>query len=279
MLLATGTVASGSEPELPPAERVVFDTTVMGRANPIGVNAQGRLTYKQRIGHDPDLLWRTRFWSVSGSAGINPANWTATLAAEVEPIAILQLRLQYEARGFFGTFNNVLSGASAALRITDKDIEQAGARGDTAPAAVHALTVQPTLQAALGPVAVQEIVAVTYNGWSVPEDRIGVYDPALDMLVPAQGLLLSHTALLAWRGSGALVAAVHMYTAPLMLEDNDVHRVGLFTQWNFHERAQKQGWLHTASVSVASLFNVQHRGRGPLVPTVMVFFTTESDVL
>src|SRR5262245_12106737 len=180
VLLSAAPALAADPPE--PRERYTLGTFLVGRYNPIGFDLQGTLGYRQRIGDSDDLLFKTRFWSLSMMGGWNPANWSARVEAMVEPIAVFQLRAAYDTRGYFGIFGAQLSGSNSRFDITNEALDKSIG---SYPAVVHAFTLEPTLQAAIGPVAIRDSFAVEYANWDIPFGHSYVYDPGADLIRPS----------------------------------------------------------------------------------------------
>ena len=284
-VLLAAAPALAAEPSGPsgppePRNRLVASTFSVIRLFPTGLDQQVTLGFRQRIGDSDDILYKTRFWSVSAMGGWNPANWSARAEAMVEPIAIFQLRAAYDAKGYFGGFGALLSSTDPAQCITDLCLDAATAADQDYPGVAQTLTLEPALQIAIGPLAVRNTFAVEYSAWSVvPATDTVVYDPGPDFLRPASGWTLTENATVGYLGDRFFAGALYQWINPLGLPGNAVHRVGLLGTFTFFDRGSAHGWFNKPTIIALALFNLAHRGRAGPVPTAIVAFTTESDLL
>jgi hypothetical protein len=279
VVAALAVIASAPPALASDGERLMVTTLTVARYYPIGLDKQGMAIFKQRIGDSDELLFRTRFWSIGAGGAFNPANWTAKLEAEVEPIAVFQLKAAYEARGYFGNFGNIVSSAHPNMDITDAGLAAAADRGESRPTIGQTVSLQPTLQAAVGPIAVRSTFSASYGSWSVPTGNTVYYDPGPDLLLPANGITLSNSAAVVYRGGPFVAGSLYQWFNPLDVPNNMVHRVGALATWAFVDRGPGQGYFNKMSFFFLSLFNLQHRGRAGLFPTLILGLTTESDLL
>jgi hypothetical protein len=276
---ATPALAADGDRPMEPRDRLMVTTFTVGRYNPIGLEQEAMAIFKRRIGDSDELLFRTRFWSIGAGGAFNPANWTAKVEAEVEPIAVFQLKAAYEAFGYFGNFGSIVSSADPNMDITDAGLAAAADRGENRPTIGQTLSLHPTLQAAVGPIAVRNTFSVTYGNWSVPNGHTVYYDPGPDLLLPADGVTLSNSAAAVYQGGPLVAGALYQWFNPLDVPNNMVHRVGALATWAFVDRGPGPGYFNKMSVVFLSLFNVQHRGRAGLFPTLILGISTESDLL
>ncbi len=277
LLAAAPALAADAPPE--PRNRLVASTFTVGRYYPIGLDQQLTLTFRQRIGDSEDILYKTRFWSVGAMGAWNPANWSARVEAMVEPIAVFQLRAAYDARGYFGNFGALLSSADPLQCITDDCVTASTNADEDYPGVVQGLTVEPALQVAIGPLAVRNTFAVEYSSWSVRAGDTVVYDPGPDLLRPATGWTLTESLTAGYLGERFFAGALYQWINPLGVPGNQVHRAGLIGTFTFFDRGSAHGWFNKPTLLALALFNLAHRGRAGFIPTVVVAFTTESDLL
>ena len=284
-VLLAAAPAFSAEPSGPPGppeprNRLVAGTFTVVRYNPIGLDQQLSLTFRQRIGDSDDILYKTRFWSVGAMGAWNPANWSARVEAMFEPIAVFQLRAAYDTRGYAGSFGALLSSADPMQCITDACIGASTAADQDYAGMVQGLTLEPALQIAIGPLAVRNTFAVEYSAWSVvPATDTVVYDPGPDFLRPASGWTLTENATVGYLGDRFFAGALYQWINPLGLPGNAVQRVGLLGTFTFFDRGSAHGWFNKPTIIALALFNLAHRGRAGPVPTAIVAFTTESDLL
>jgi hypothetical protein len=280
LALAEAARAADEPAPSPAATRLIASTFTVARYYPAGADQQIALKLKQRIGDSEDLLFRTRFWSVEAMGAWNPANWSARVSAEVEPIAVFQLRAAYDVRGFFGVLGAVLSSTSPDQDITDAAITASTARDEDYPGVVQSLSVEPTLQVAFGPIGIRNTFTWSYGTWNARAGDLFVYDPGPDLLVPASGVTLTNSATVVYLGERFMAGALYQWLNPLGVPGNQAHRVGVIGSFTFFDRGPVDpGWFNKPTVLAIALFHPQHRGRAGWFPTLIAAFSTETDLL
>jgi hypothetical protein len=277
VLLLWGAVA-GAEPAVAPRQRLTLSSVLIGRYYPIGADLQGRLAFTQRMGDSEELLWRTRFWRVEGSATYNPASWSVGLAADFEPIAVFQLRAALEHRGYFGSFGTLVSSARPEMEYSDAALEAAAGRGEHYATGGQTVWLQPTLQAQVGPLGIRSTFSASFGRMVVRPGHTLFYEPSQDLLLPASGFTLGNTATVAYLGGSWVAGAIHSWISPLGLgPQNQVHRLGILATYTFQDRPEV--FVSKPTLLALALFNLQHRGRQGPIPTVVLGFSIESDLL
>lgn len=275
LLAATASAAGESSPDT----RLIASTFTVVRYYPIGLDQQLTLKLRQKIGDSEDILFRSRYWSLEAMGAWNPANWSARVAAEVEPIAVFQLRAAYNTRGYFGGFGAILSSPSPTQDITDPAIATATANDEDYAGMVNSFSVEPTLQIAFGPIGIRNVFSWSWGAWTARTGDLFVYDPGPDLLVPANGATLSNNATVVFLGDRFFAGALYQWINPLGVPAA-VHRVGLIGSYTFYDRgAANPGWFNKPTVLALALFHLQHPGRAGFFPTLIVAFSTESDLL
>jgi hypothetical protein len=146
-------------------------------------------------------LVRGRYLELGGAVGVNPAYLQGSGHVEWVPIALLQLRAQYDLYGFFGANGALLRFPSASSRFGDADIK--AARGSENTGLGHRLLISPVLRIRVGRALLRSQTDVAWfalsssSGW--------FYEWEYDTLVARHGLVISNrTALLGelWHGAG-----------------------------------------------------------------------------
>ncbi len=260
-----------------PQNRLIASTWTVGRYNPIGLDQQVTMTFKQRIGDSNDILFKTRSWQVSAMGGWNPANWTARVEAMVEPIAVFQLRAAYDVRGFFGNYGNLLSSNNPNQDISDVEVARATNANEDYPGIVQGLTVEPALQAAVGPIVIRNTFGIEYASWSVRAGDTVVYDQGPDILRPASGWTLTETGTVGYLNGSLFAGAQYIWINPVGLRQE--HKLAAIVAWTFYDRGALHGWFNKPTLVGVAFFNLVHAGRPACPPTMVLGLSTESDFL
>lgn len=260
----------------PPDARVVLNTFTVIRANPIGLDLQGTLGYRKRIGDSEELLWKSRHYSLNAMATINPANATLQAFAVVEPIAVFQLKVGAEYRQFFGILGNLLSSADPDMAVNAPDLKLLEA-GQYASYGYN-FYAEPVLQAKVGPVAIRNAFNVGYRGVGLRAGDTTYYDPALDLRLPGSGVLIQNTAMALYIAERWVAGLRYDLHNPLNYANNDVHRAGFLAAYTFWDNGPSM-W-NKGTVLAMAHWPLKHpagASRGA-VPTFVVGFSTESDL-
>jgi hypothetical protein len=146
-------------------------------------------------------LLRGRYFEAGGSAGANPAYAQGAIFVEWVPLALLQVRLEYDAYGYFGRNGALLRFPSPASRFGEREI--AAAAGSEQRALGQRVLLSPTLRAQVGRLVLR---SQTDLGWYALATTPGwFYEMEYDTLVARRDLVVSNrSALLVelWRGAG-----------------------------------------------------------------------------
>jgi hypothetical protein len=257
----------------------LFTTLVAGRYNPIGADAQGSLVFERPIGASDDVMLKTRFWSIGATGTYNPAEWSGSIAAEIEPLAVFQLRGLFEYRGYSGAFGEILSYGDVLAPIDDTSLRAAAELGLNYPTWRTTLRLEPKLRLAVGPIGIQNVFGINYGYVAVRDPAHNVYyDPAQDLLMPADGITFSNQLSVAYLGGPLTVGGLYDFIAPRGLgAANHVHRLGPFAAYTFFDNPK--AWINKPTLFAMANFNLVHRGRAGLVPTVIAGISTETDFL
>ncbi|MCK5335590.1 MAG: hypothetical protein KAQ67_05480 [Gammaproteobacteria bacterium] len=91
--------------------------------NPLGISVSANGFYRKVYRHDESALWNGLYYQAGAQANLNPAFARAGIHVEWMPIAILQLRLQYDRLRFSGSNGSLLSFASSNELFGDDELE------------------------------------------------------------------------------------------------------------------------------------------------------------
>jgi hypothetical protein len=112
--------------------------------------------YRRKIYHrDPSPLWDGLYYQGGAQFTLTPAFGRLGIHVQWLPVAVLQLRLQFDHYDFFGRYGSLLSYASAREPYGDHVIESR--KGEETTGNARRLLLQPTLQAKWGPLILRNM--------------------------------------------------------------------------------------------------------------------------
>ena len=277
-LVAVLLASSAWAQSAPRESRLVLNHFAVLRLHPLGADLRETVTFVNPIGDSEDRLWKTRFWSVGATATINPAEGGLQAFFEFEPIAVFQVRAMAEYRGYFGTFNELLSFPTLAPEIDDQIIRDLGTAGENNATTRWTLRVDPKVRLAFGPIGFQNVFTFAYANEQVPAGHLAYYDSPTDVIRPVDGVTLTNTASLVYLGGPLTAGVVHEWHLPWGLDsDYQVHRVGGVASFVFYDSPGAA--LNKPTVFALAQFNVIHPFRVSYLPTFVVGFSAETDLL
>jgi hypothetical protein len=189
---------------LPPRHRLVYSNTLAGRFNPLGLEDDFSIGYRYRLYDDPGPLWRDANLRVAFEPSTSPAIGRLGGTVEVEPIAVLKLRVSYYFMGFYSSFGDVQSYPSPLATFSDTALSQGhgyatwGGQAELGAAA----------QGKLGPVALRDEVIGFRSDFSLHAGDTVFYDPRTDELTPRHGWLLTNDTDLLWVTNAGLLVGL-----------------------------------------------------------------------
>jgi hypothetical protein len=297
LLLALSLPAlSLAQPPVPapgiPGNRLVINSLLVTRVNPIGLELQTRGGYQKRLYANEEALFRDNFLFVGVYPRISPASIKVGPVVELQPLSMFNLRLSAEYVGFFGTQGLLQSRASPMEDYSDSTLKTGKAAGDFYSASGSRLALEPFVQMKFGPIALRNRFSLEYWNLGLRDEDRAFYEATLDTLVPGKGLTYANDLDLLFLGLQPLVLGARhslvrpVYTSRQLAEgesiNNGHHRLGLLAAYVFYDEG------YTAFNKPAVILNVawylRHRYRtgadvNQAVPYVVLGFAFQSDLL
>ena len=181
--------------------RTTASVDTAARIAPSGIMLFAGVVRRWSVDDGDSVLLRGRYLEVGGAIGVNPAYSQGSLHVEWVPLAVLQLRVQYDLYGFFGANGALLQFPSASSRFGDDEIKVA--KGSEHTGLGHRVLVSPVLRLRAGRVVLRSQTDVAWFALSSSDGWF--YEWEYDTLVAHSDLVVSNrTALLVelWRGAG-----------------------------------------------------------------------------
>ena len=100
-----------------------LEVDLVGLYNPLGISLAARAYHRQVYHRDDSLLWNGLYWQSGGQATVNPAYQRAGFHFECLPIAVMQMRAQYDRYYLTGSNGSLLAFDTANDRFGDDEIE------------------------------------------------------------------------------------------------------------------------------------------------------------
>lgn len=304
LLLGSNSLAegpTGDPPEVPrpappladiPTRRLNFDHFTGAGINPLVAEHRTRVSYKLRLGQSEDILWRDTFLALGGQVRLNPCYTAVGPMVQWQPIAVFNLKALVDAYGVFGTVG-MLQSFRSPLDEYSTAVQNARTQAlDTyATTGWHAM-LQPTLQAQVGPIAVQNVVTLDYFNMRLRGGDTLWYDAGPDTLLPGRGWVLTEEAKLVYLAGPLTLGATFRYVLPLYGEENfrsgeeegavsnAAMRLGALVAYTFHDGGYSSFNHPTAFITAA--WHLRHRYRAgqessQAIPFVGLGFAFQQD--
>lgn len=192
------------------------------RLNPLGLESQNRVMYRRKLQESESILFADTYGAAGLGLKLNPAFLKVGPVFEMQPVAVLNLRVAYEFMQFFGTFDYVQSYAEP----TDPDGYADDARADNGDDAYvtngHHVYIEPTLQAKAGPVAIRSKFAFEYWNMDITDGDTVWYDATLDTYVPGTGFVVTNDTDVLYLGGDLIAGARFSWVNPVYREEHFV---------------------------------------------------------
>lgn len=223
---SSGDPASTSKPPTPldvepatpdeiPARRLTISHFGVGTLNPLGLEWDIKGGMQYRLFKSDDILLHDTFTFLGGQLRVNPVYSALGVVVESQPLAVINLRAKAEAIGFYGILGVLQSWQSPYANFSDTAQNARTAAGDYyATYGFHA-AIEPTLQAAVGPIAVQNRFALEYWNMRLRSGDTVWYDAGPDHMLPGKGLTLQDELSLVYLSKTLTAGLDFRYAAPL----------------------------------------------------------------
>jgi len=208
--------------------KTIVSVDGVGRVGPAGIMLSVGVARRWLPEDSASPLARGRYLQLGLSANANPAYAQGSASIEWVPLAPFQLRLEYDAFGFFGTNGSLLRFPSASSKFGKAEIDALSGKEESGLG--HRVMFNPVLRAQLGWLVLRN---ESEASWYRMSARTGwYYEWEHDTLVGETDWLLANrtTAFLElWRGRGeARLLAGPMYDLTRAgSADITRHRVGV----------------------------------------------------
>jgi hypothetical protein len=207
------------DPEAPPPAgwRLMISDLSILRVNPIGLETRARFGFQKRLYYSEKAVTKTNFAFAGLFPKLNPASAALGVGGELQPASVFNLRAFGEIQQFFGTFGYLQSYTSADANYSDDRASQLRDDPVLKPQATKLLhlSIQPLLQAKVGPVAIRALFQLDYWSLDVRDGDVVAYEPTFDTLLPDDGWTLQTDTDVLYTGKKGLALGLrHTFVKP-----------------------------------------------------------------
>lgn len=245
-------LAEDAAPQAPPDTRLYLHDLSIIRLGPLGLETQNRLVFQKRLMDSDSALFRDTYVNGAAALKLNPAYFKVGPTVDIQPIALLNVRLGYEYMRFFGGFGYLQSFSEPELLADgtspfEKSIRDANSDAElNYVTSGHHMFVEPTFQIKVSKVAIRSKTAI--ERWRMALDDMDgdgqtdtvFYDATLHTLVPAAGMVVTNDSDLLYVSGKHLTAGARYSVVSPKYEgdamDGGVMKLGPIVAWTFNTR-------------------------------------------
>ena len=224
----------------PYQHRLIQETIVALRYNPVGLALKSRAEYQYRLYKSDEKALEMNYVAPGVFLDVTPANLKIGPTLAIQPLSVLQLSGGYYLLNYFGSFDRLQSFTSLDADYSDdtqKENESYSTSGSV-------LQIGGKFQIKVGPVAIRSTNRAFKFNLSTNNDEPLFYESELDLLVPASGWAYQvDNDVLYFTDFGLLAGMRHTY-ATAFYGDIEAgtgeptsgvnHRLGPFLGYRFH---------------------------------------------
>lgn len=166
-----------------------LDSFSIFRYNPYGLQTHNRIMFRNIFLNNNSPLFNNLFYAVGISSKISPSYSKMGPIAEIQPIAIFNIRMGYEYIQYFGTFGHLQSYPIANRNIDFSDNNRKENKDNAYSTWGHHFFADPTFQIKINNFAIRTIFTYLYFNMDLHHNDSSYYDPSLDTLVPNKKLI------------------------------------------------------------------------------------------
>lgn len=171
-------------------EKLTFLATIelSASTNPEAIATSGEAYYHYIYREDKSPIWKGLYIQSGFQFLLNPAYVKTGLHLEWMPIALFQLRIQYDYFRYFGQFTSLLDFDSAEARYGDSEIN--AKKGSELTGYANRLSIHPVLRVKFGKIIIRN--SFDYYKYQISEERPYFLESAIDILVTRNGRIYSN---------------------------------------------------------------------------------------
>jgi hypothetical protein len=288
---------AGSEPASTtwmPRNRFVYRNLIAGRANPIGFVDEITIGWRRQLVARDTELFRDSFLLVGAHGFFTPAFARVGPTIEVQPAAVLNLAVNYDFVGYFGSFGQVQSFRSPTARAGPDDLFDQGLAGAGYSTWGHLVTLSGLFQFKVGRVAFRNGIRGFWTKMRLSDGDTVFFEFGNDILHANGGWVLTNDTDLVWLFDAPVRLVVRhslthaFYTQddflpgePVSQPNGPTLRVGPGVLWTLFDYPGAR--FNRPSIGVLAQWWVRHRWRTgdqihPALPYAVIAFQFEGDI-
>ena len=220
-LASNGLAAEVTLPPLPPIaqHRIVYESTLGARINPIGIEEQLVLGLRERLFESDSLALRDNYVSVALTPTLSPAVTRFGGQIELKPLSILSLTAGFYQVGYLGSFGTLQSYPNGKSDYSDTSLTKGKDAGKNYPAGGYEVHLKAMALGKLGPIVIRSEPNAFYTNVGLRNGDTVYYGPRLDLLMPDKGWVLTTDEDIVYLSSFGLIAGGRFSTQSTFLDE------------------------------------------------------------
>jgi hypothetical protein len=205
--------AAAELPSQPASWRLTLSDLTVIRGNPLGLETRVRFGLQKRLYASRAPIAENNFGFLGAFVKLNPVSVLLGAGGELQPLSMFHVRAFAEVQRYAGVLGYLQSFPSANARYSDAAQDEIAGTARAA-SALHA-SLQPTLQARVGPIAIRGQLQLDYWDLALRDGDAVAYEGTFDTLLPDRGVTLAVDTDVLYVGRRRLAVGVrHSYVHP-----------------------------------------------------------------
>ncbi|UCD85112.1 MAG: hypothetical protein JSU92_02675 [Deltaproteobacteria bacterium] len=160
--------------------RLLLTNQIKGRAIPEGVSDTIELNYRYYYSGSDSILFQNNHLGIGFAESISPATNSVGGFIEIEPVAVFNLRIQYEYIQYFGVLTAILTFPDKDSDYSDDILDERKENGDAEWATGSHISILPTFQIKIGRFVALDMLS--FEWWEIDKNNY-FYEPSNDTLM------------------------------------------------------------------------------------------------
>lgn len=295
-LAAPRSADAAPAPPPTPERSIVYQNLTVIRLNPLGLQNQLELDFRQRL-YDPgdSLIMSGNYVGASLTPILTPGLMRLGVAAKFQPLAVVKLEVRWEYLNYFGNFDLLQSYDDPNAAFSDSDIEAGGEAGQNYPTDGWQLTLDLELRARIDALIIRSRFKAGRTEVALRGGDTVFYDQYFDLLLPGSGWFITNDADVLYQASEHLIVGIRHSFADVFYKASDfspdgvretdsapTHRLGPLLAWTFFD--EPGAAFNRPTIVVILNWYLQHRWRtgvdvSQALPYIVLGFAFGGDLL
>lgn len=242
VLLCPARVAFAADPPAAPSaqHKLVYESTLGARINPLGVEEQYTLALRERFYESKSLALRENYLAVGLSPTISPGVTRFGGHVEVRPVTVLSISAGFYQVGYFGSFGALQSFPNASYDYSDRRLTQLKDAGTNYPATGFEVQLRGVALGKIGPIVFRSDTNVFYDHLDLRKGDSVFYGPRMDLLQQNDGWIVTTEEDVAYFTDFGLIAGGRLSTGNTFVDaprnSPSTMRLGPVAAYTFFDR-------------------------------------------